>query len=448
MTAVAVVTATFQAVIVVWLWRRSKRIGGGHLAAMFATAWFLFSDVARLTLVLTPGRWRSPVMDVYQSVTVDSLDRWMLWSTVLLCAFAVGTTIARRRGPEAPSVTPPTSLRPVTARRCAVALIPLFPALLFRSSSFVSGLAVQYTMLLISLAVIDLSLRRPKRTLLYVAAGCGLMTLFGQRLEVVTVAVLSLGTVVWLGGKIDRRRLVRAALVVAVVLVAISGGRQTADRQVLTESRTADRLAALYDGLGVGFTGRSLKAQFEDVTERIDANAFGAVVLETQRHNDTRIGWATVRNSLLLSIPSFLYNSKIERPLWDRNEKAYIVHTYDLPIRQDFIPGWGPTVVSWWGPTIAVGVFGMIGFSVGALDRWLRRRTLARLLVGLHVALGACLFERGPEGLILILRGAVPLLVVYGYLRILRLGAAAHARTRSPLSHYDDKAAAAVPTGA
>src|SRR5680860_1255550 len=196
-------------------------------------------------------------------------------------------------------------------------------------------------------------------------------------------AVLVLYGAIRLNVQLPRKSLVAALLLLVLIGATISSARAVSGRESFLANHTAgDRLAALADGFVALPTAHSRQATVDAFAGRFDGNTFGALVGAGLDAGRPPVGFATVRNDVLLTVPSFLNPAKLDAPIEQRNEDAYFVKHFGLHFGTDYLPGLFGFMLGYLGKIGLPVLAALFGILFAFLDRWLLRRVnRARLLI-------------------------------------------------------------------
>ncbi|GAA2501952.1 hypothetical protein [Winogradskya humida] len=385
-----------------------------HTGAMLLTVAVIYQGVTELMQSLFPGREHSYRYLVRQ----DAIDNWVLLVSAAILLFAVGYVgslrlAGRRTGlPHGAPADPAGYLRDLKLRWLLISIVPLMiTALTGRGETAqtttsngvtqtgyaLAGLTEQFYVLLVGICGAALIARYGTRWMLplFVVQG-GLIALAGQRMAVVIACVLSLYGAAVCGVRPTRKQLTSTVLALAFLAMAISSARAAVGRDAFASGGDlTGRILAVAQG--VENLPRADGAVLDDVVYRFDGNAFGAIVTESLSRGAETVGLTTVKNDLLLAVPSLLYPTKIDTPLRDRSEEVYLMERYGLPLTVDYLPGLFGTIVSYYGPLGLVLIAVLIGMVWAVVDRWiLDRASPLRMILGLGLTLCALSYEKGP----------------------------------------------------
>lgn len=396
-----------EVLCVVTAWRIASRSGAGATGPMFVSAAFVFHgliEVARL--VLPPPRddtFFSGYGDIRKMVSEESVHVWRLWAMVAIVAFTLVYALSMLWRSEPPVVQPrPEKLRYFPWFVTAPISVLLWPALLrsgqenvaagglpARTDYWAGGLANQFLLLLVALAIIDFSLRRNVRwapTLGALAIGCLSILVIGQRLEVVAVATMSLGALWWFGIRTSRRMAIVAGGLILLSIVTLTLARSQVGRQEFIEGGASSRLQTLASATN-GITDKeNASYAASNMANRFDGNGFPALVLEAQEQTEWRSGLGPFEIGANLTIPSFLNPAKNSSGVEDRSEKEYVKAGYGMLFDFDYLPTQFGSALAMGGPATLLAFAAIAGLAFALFDRYLRRRTEARLILGLTVA--------------------------------------------------------------
>ena len=123
-----------------------------------------------------------------------------------------------------------------------------------------------------------------------------------------------------------------------------------------------------------------------NMTNRFDGNGFPALLLEAQENTEWRSGAGPFVIGANLTVPSFLNPAKTDSSVEDRSEKEYVKAGYGMLFDFDYLPTQFGSALAMGGPAGLLLFTAAAGLCFALFDRFLRKRTEARLVLGLVVA--------------------------------------------------------------
>lgn len=418
-----------------------------HFGALFLAMAFLYHGLTEVMQWIWPGR-----NDEYRSLIDQRLiDNWVLFVSVVMLIYAIGYAVARPKLAEVdhPTDPPEAYVEGLSIKWLALLTIPLLYFTLQglgaiqtnvvgaengRSNYTVGGLALQF--LVFNMAVLGAVViirKGAKWAIPVILAQAFFLSLAGARSMVLASCVLSVYGALIAGVKIPRQRLVAGALIMVMLGVFISSARAEVGRAVFGDNQTfSARVGAIGSGALALTSSANREAVLEDMVYRFDGNTFGALILENANEADP-VGLRTVRNTIALAIPSFIYRGKLNLSLEERNEETYIIYRYGLPPKVDFLPTFWGSVLAYFGPVALLVLALFIGIAVARLDAWvLRSASPVLFLFGIGLGLAVIQYEQGVPALILTMRGVLLFMAMLWAVRIVnRTAARATGRDRT-----------------
>lgn len=215
-----------------------------------------------------------------------------------------------------------------------------------------------------------------------------LLALLGARSGVVVNAALLLSIVMRLGVPIRWRRMLVPGVVAAVLMVLISvarvtGGRFTDADEVGITARIRWLIQGVPGLVDPNILGASVA---DDFIYRFDGNAFNAMVHRELARGTPPAGFQSLRNNLVLQVPSALLPGKLDRGLEELFEEEYTVAHYGLPDGIDYIAGTPGIVYSYGGAWVLWGIMAVLGLAYSRLDLWCAR-SASTLAYFVHIGL-------------------------------------------------------------
>jgi len=199
----------------------------------------------------------------------------------------------------------------------------------------------------------------------------------------------------------------------------LSSARITEGRQGFAGSADASvRMSTLIAGTGNLLSTETRQGLLDDYVYRVDANFFGALVLDAIVKDDVPpVGAATLTDSVMLAIPQFLNPGKLDSAVESRSEKAFYVTRFGLPTHEDLLPGMLGPMVGYAGRYVFFALSFLLGAGMGALDRFLRTNTPVRTVLALGVVNCIMYYERGLGGVAVTIRGILTIMLLMQVLR-------------------------------
>jgi hypothetical protein len=231
----------------------------------------------------------------------------------------------------------------------------------------------------------------------------------GERTPVIMDAIALIILLAFAGVRVPKAQLAGAALLTVLAVASISGSRVQVGRGIYyANSGISARVGALASGLSAaggspGGTGSpGLVAQFATRMSSVD---FGGAVLQGIAEGHPRLGAASVPESLLLAVPSFLWSGKLGLQTAMSLGQTQI-DAFGLQ-RTNFIGGAPGIYLGFLSPVWLVIMFAIVGAIFGWFERWLlRKRTPARMVLLAGTVLAALDFEQGLPAMLVQMRSA------------------------------------------
>lgn len=256
--------------------------------------------------------------------------------------------------------------------------------------------------------------------------------LSGSRSAVLFTLVALLLVLVGYGVPIRWRSLILPGLIAVILAVSISGMRSLMGRSIFEAQTNMQRIESLTAGAKVALEYGLPPEVLQDFVYRFDGNAFGGLIVAGYEAGIDLPGLTPILNNFLLTVPSFLYPSKLEAGIFGLSEKDYLVnhfrmsgfHTEELhgELEEradiDFIPGvWGIL----FGAFGSIGVLlsaALLGWGYAAMDTWrIRSRSLLAGLIWIGSIWATLTYEQGIRVLFLTGRATFALFLVLILLR-------------------------------
>jgi hypothetical protein len=239
-------------------------------------------------------------------------------------------------------------------------------------------------------------------------AQSALLAAAGERTPVVTDAVTLIVLLARAGMRPRGRDVLAAGALTAVAVLAVTGVRAGQGRGLFTsDTGLAARVSALGDGVAGSRTadGPGLAAQ---TAARLDGTAFAGAVLQAEHLGQPRLSAAWVPESLLITVPSALWPSKLAH---GQGLDPYDAEIDDFGLQQvNFLPGATGLYAGFLPPAWLIAFLAALGLAAGRGEAWLLRRlSPARLVLLAGGVLAALLYPAGLPGMLSAFRGAVVL---------------------------------------
>jgi hypothetical protein len=289
------------------------------------------------------------------------------------------------------------------------------------------GLTQQFFILGIVLAGFGLIMRFGERWILPVLiVQSFILALIGERLIILTGAILLIYGLSRFGLKMGRRQVVIGLVLLAGFGWAISAARGAEGRYVSTSGAPV-RLTFMTTGLRHLFSASTGNEIAYTLGYRLDGNSYGAMSLQALGNGSSPVGLTPLKNDVLLAIPSFLNPRKDQSSLDSRSEKLYVEEHLPLPelqtsagVYSDILPTELGGLIGIIGPSGLIFAAVALGVGFGVLDRWLSRSLgPGRMLVALGALYSVLSYEGSwdtytttARGILVLVALMVPILVV------------------------------------
>ena len=216
------------------------------------------------------------------------------------------------------------------------------------------------------------------------------LSLVGERLTILTSALMLLFALNRFSVKICRRHVAFAFLMLFLFAWAITAARGIEGRYE-ANSRASVRLTFLTVGLTHIFSQTTWNEIGYTLSYRLDGNSYGAMSLQALENGSTPVGPKPLINDVLLAIPSFIDPDKDQTNPNERSEKLYVEENLPIPelnlspgIYTDILPTQLGGLTGILGPLGMLCAAMALGLGFAGLDRWLRHglgpgRTLVSL---------------------------------------------------------------------
>jgi hypothetical protein len=292
-----------------------------------------------------------------------------------------------------------------------------------------TDLAVSFFVLLVILTSFSFVQRHGRGWFLPVlAVQCAVLAAAGERTPVLAGAIALALLLARDGMRPSLPQICTTTALTAVAVVAIMGARAAGGRTLFyADSGASGRVSALAVGLtSPGAQGPGLAAQ---AVERLDGNSFTAAILQAQALGQPRMDAGCVPESVLLTVPSALWPSKLSHECATSPAQAQIdgfglQQVNFLPT----LPGLYTGFLPW--PWL-LGFMALLGALAGWGERWLlRSRSPAHLVMLAGAVVAAVDYQEGLPGMLADLRGAAVIAMALWALERAR----SHYRARAALT--------------
>jgi hypothetical protein len=405
-----------------------------YVGALFIVMTLIFHGLTEFVQVAFPGNNAYRLL-----ISQPEIDEWVLLVSfgILLVTLSYVLTLASMgsRKSSGETIVAKEIVSPVDWRLAFGACMPLYlvaiSAVNLRSpleepttggwDYFILGLTSQFLVLGIVLTSFSYLVEHKGRHVFEVLFVQSLaLALLGQRLTVLIAIVMLLHalatTGVRVGVSVRARHVVLALLLSALIATIISSARVAVGRDYF-EGTAGKRIEALLRGVDF-LESEGGSGIAEDFISRFDGNAFPALM-------KSRIdeGWPTTNgrgliNNLKLTIPSFIYTSKLQTDVTERVEDVYMQAHFSLFENIDVLPTLLGTFYSYRGAVPFLLICLLIGAGFAFLDHWIHnKQTLWTLVIQLAVVYCIGLYERDSGTYFVTFRGVVLLVLM------LKLGA-------------------------
>jgi hypothetical protein len=374
---------------------------------LFGVAIFhVLPEVIRLAAEVPPGPYR-------EGLPPAAIESWLIVASASVLAFGAGAGLVRTLT-GSPPVDPPLASRALGAAESIFTSILVAAAIVFAlivivgmgyggydSDNYLLGSAVSTTVVPVLISVAVLATLRWRFALIVVVAIAGVLLLMGSRSVVGWSLLTGVVLVRRCGGNIQTARLAVAIMVCTSIIIAIALIRDRAGRWS-QDATLHDRIGTVAEASSaqVGATNTS-DLVLDSFVHRIDGNGYGARILHAQSQPGTTVmGTEALANSILLATPSFVWPTKLDTPVEQRNQEGASVVHYGIE-ETDYLPTVIGSATSMFGWPGAIVVAGVLGVAVSALDRLLPTRRPHHLPIAAATCLVALNFEGNVETVIL-----------------------------------------------
>jgi oligosaccharide repeat unit polymerase len=399
-----------------------------HLGALFVMAAVIYHGVAEvLNRFGAPGSERA-------YLTISELDSWQLLIGPAILIFtiaylAVLEPAPGERGPKPDKEAIARTTNFLSWKPLAIISAPMYIYILRGGKTAlaqgaadhtVAGIIAQFLLIAIvltSYSFVVTSKKHPIFTVLVIQSA--LLLLLGERLTVIAAAVMLLYALYRAGFSLARRQIVKALVLLCLASVVISAARVSVSRQAFQSgSGITKRLDAARNGLE--HPGNILNGFSQQYYQRIDGNDFGAFVVAGVGNGIAPVGLQTFDNDVRLAIPSALLPGKLSVSVTSLDEEAAIEDQYGMGTTNRLPTVFG-TLVAYFGTRWFFALATILGVFFAFADRFLRRQTPVRLVLGVGLMYCVALYEEGIAVYTTTLRGVILLLVVAKAIQIMRM---------------------------
>ena len=375
---------------------------GALLVIMLCT----FHGLTEITNILYPGA-------DYHRVLVDqeAVDRWVLLVGFAIFLFSVAYTWTVKRiwksRLQRPAHTQPQVNLPVLL---AIAIIAFSQAVANGQTNYqygqgnyiqnaytywIAGLSADLFLLAMVMSSVGLILLCARRwTLPLIVAEALLLTIFGQRLEVIAGIVMTAGAIARYGRPLKFKHFCIGLLLLAALSALISASRNYYGRKTFSSSM-GERLLNIRMSALTALSDPDLDLA-SDFLYRFDGNIFPTLVNESFREGSPGAGLGSLGNNFLLYIPSFFYTSKLESSVEDRDERTYILTHFGLDYKVDMAATLFAILFAYYGAVGLMCFAAGLGVVFAYLDRWVNfAGTTLSYIAGLGLTYCCIIIEQG-----------------------------------------------------
>jgi hypothetical protein len=276
-------------------------------------------------------------------------------------------------------------------------------------TSLATNLVVSFFIIVVVVTAAGFLLRHGPRWFLPVLIAQSLMlAVAGERTPVLMDAIALIVVLLFAGVRVPAYQVACAVLLTVLLILSISGIREQLGRGIYyTNSGVAARVGALATGLSAGDApgvtdSPGLVAQFAVRMSSVD---YGGAILQAISEGQPRISPAYVPESLLLTVPSFLWPAKLGQGAALAPAQMQID---DFGLQDiNFIPGAPGLYFGILTPAWLIILFALLGALLGWSERWLlRERTPARMVLLAGAVAAALHYEAGLPTMLVQMRSA------------------------------------------
>lgn len=282
--------------------------------------------------------------------------------------------------------------------------------------------ASQFFVILIVLTSLSFLLKRSPRFFLPVLVVQSLfLAATGERNPVIADAITLAVLLAHAGYRLQRDQVIAAVTLIAVAVLAITGTRANHGRALYAAN---NGLVTRVEGLGQGFTTTTEPANpaspglVSQTAERLDGIAFAGGILQAVRLGQPRLSPSSVPESLLIAVPSALWQSKIgHESLFDPVQ----LEVEDFGLQNvNFLPTLPGMYVGFLTPAWLIAFLAFLGLLAGCGERMIfRRLTPARVVLLAGAVSAATLYEQGLPGMLITIRSAATLAAIVKLIELL-----------------------------
>jgi len=360
--------------------------------------------------------------DTFRSgITPGYAGEAALLTSAAMLALAVGYLLTRpqRVIPAAGTQHRTAAITALDWRLLALSCVPL-AVLTYEGKGYNNGtgiivgaslgtdLAATFFTILVIITAFSVLLRTGPRWFLPILIGqSASLAAAGERTPVLTGAVALAIMATRAGLRPSRAQGCAAAALTLLAIVAVTGARANQGRTLFYSNSGLGARSAALGAAALGGTSSQpdspgLAAQ---LASRLDADAFTGGILQSEALGQPRLSAAYVPESLLVTVPSALWPSKLARGY---ALDPAILETDDFGLQQiNFLPGLPGLYAGFLSPPWLGLVMACLGAHFGRAERWLLRECTPARLVLLAGAVTAALgYQGGLPAMLLDLRAA------------------------------------------
>jgi hypothetical protein len=305
-------------------------------------------------------------------------------------------------------------------------------------ASLSTDLAATFFIVLAVVASFSLVLRLGPQWFLPVLIGqSAALAAAGERTPVLTGAVALALMLAYAGLRPSLAQVQAAAALTVLAILAVTGARASQGRTFFYSN---SGLGARASALGGAVASFGTSAQHDSpgiiaqVASRMDGDAFAGAILQAQALGYPRLNAAYVPESLLVTVPSALWSSKLAR---GNALNPTVLETNDFGLQQvNFLPTLPGLYVGFLSPPWLVLFLACLGAAFGWAERWLFRAcTSARLVLFAGVVIAAFGYQGGLPAMLVDIRAAIFIIIAVKAIGVLRERSRRRVpvRTTSPL---------------